>query len=573
MEPYRAWNHALATYFLQGVACGSRIYLSVDNAALEAIGQQQFESEPFNGSWRNDFIASVRRQVVQGNRITLETIQGYEQHEQNVRIPQCVAFLSIWVLAAYAMKNEEEDGGEKISERNYFEQFRKILSMPGCARPSELQPGSETEEPLWKRWNQWLIEQDYMPTAHGGTTTSSKFINYSISQCLLRQADCKRLEKHFYEQMWKNSWDAQTLFSRLREKTKQFPEYLRKLIKESSDRYEVLSEAVHEIHQQWIEDGCPAPDISQRSHTPSPNLFAGLYRSEEDYEIEYYLYPKQKPQQKWENVQVEYQGKIKTLESDRSGWYSPIGDPLNATDLDKGIRCKISQPEQHLKTLQLPTRDFWILVPDPDEPDAGVYATWHNPGLGQSFIVLCKQTLLKDLNRLRDERLVAWSQEIQPFHDTSWLELHNFQVLSQTWQAVFIENWELKDALQPKVQLSISLSGGLRTPNQKSWLQGHAPNVTVFGFMPTVKLEVLQLPNESCIKNYNKVITSHPQSLEVSTAGSYLIRATHGSNVAECFVRIVGWDALQPCESQHLEKYLEKVDLPDAHTLCGTVLR
>ena len=565
MNTYQSWNRAIATYFLQGVAHASRIYLSVDDAALEAIGQQEFHAKLFNGLWRDDLIAAVRRQVVRGNRVDLSTIQDYDK---NSRIPSGVGFLSVCVLAAYDMASDEE-----ISDTNYFQRLRAVLNLNNAgslSRPTGMSAGDE--EPLWKLWNQWLRGQDYIPTARQGQG-SKTYINYPISQCLLRLADRDRLEKYFHEQRWTSSWDAQTLFSRLREKTQQFPEYLRKLIKESGDRYEVLADAIQEVHQQWLEMGCPAPDQSKRSRTTSPNLFAGLYRSEEDYEIEYYLYPKQKPQQKWENLQVEYNGEIETLESDRPGWYLPIGNPLTFADLDKGIRCNITQPG-HLKTLQLPARDFWILVPDPDEPDAGVYASWRSPELGQSFIVLCKQALLKDLNLLRDERLVNWSNEVKPFEDpdTKWIELHNFQVLSQTWQGIFIENWELKDAIKPKVKISISLSGGLRTPNQRAWLQGYAPSVTVFGFMPTVKLEVLQLPDEQCVQQYTTISIGKPKSLNLNAVGSYLIRATHSSNTAECFVRIERFDALQLCKTQQLQQHLEKIDLPNAHVLRGAIL-
>ena len=184
-----------------------------------------------------------------------------------------------------------------------------------------------------------------------------------------------------------------------------------------------------------------------------------MYRSQEDYEIEYYLYPQQKRQHQWENVKVEYQGMIETLKNDRPGWYLPIGNALKDTELEKEISCKVTQPAQ-LKTLRLPARDFWILVPDPDEPDAGAYGTWHSPQLGEPFILLCKQKLQKDLNSLRDKRLVKWSNKVNPFEnsDSQWRELHNFQLLSQNWQGIVIENWELKDALQPKINLSMSLS-------------------------------------------------------------------------------------------------------------------
>lgn len=568
MKTYQEWNYALASYFSLGATNGSRIYLSIDGIALDAIGHQHFESEPEEESWREDFVLAVRKQVIDGEGVDLTVIQGFSRPE---RIPNCVAFLGFLVLAAYDMASEED-----ISEKNYFQRLRSLLGLnqyQNRPRPKGMEAGSE--ENFWKIWNQWLIDQDYIPTAQRGRG-SNKFIHYPISQCLLRQADWDRLEKYFYEHNWTNSWDAQTLFSRLREKTQQFPEYLRNLIKNSGDRYEVLTDAIHEVHQKWLEAGCPETnkDSYKRASLPSPNLFAGLYRTGEDYEIEYYVYPKEKPQQRRETIHVEIQGQIEQLENDRSGWYLPIGNLLGAEELNKGIRYKIIGSE-YFKTLQFPVRDFWILLPDPEEPNAGTFATWHIPRLGQPFILLCKQRLMKDLNLLKDERLVKWSDEVKPFSEKSeyWIELHNFQVLSQTWQGVFIDNWELKDALQPKVRLSISLSEGLQVPNQKAWLQGHSPSITIFGFMKSVELEILKLPSETPIKRYRSLNTNQAYSLELSESGSYLIRATRGDNVAETFLRIVDWNSLQLCDPKILSPQLEKVDLSNGHKLCGAILQ
>ena len=101
---YQDWNSALAIHFLQGVAYGSRIYLSVDDAALETIGREEFETEPLNGSWREDLIEAVRREVVRGDRLDLDLVQGYETESA---IPRGVAFLSVCVLAAYEMASDE----------------------------------------------------------------------------------------------------------------------------------------------------------------------------------------------------------------------------------------------------------------------------------------------------------------------------------------------------------------------------------------------------------------------------------------------------------------------------------
>lgn len=74
MDSYQVWNDALAKHFLQGVARGSRIYLSVDELALAAIGRQNFETEPQSGSWREDLIAAVRGKVVRGDRLSIENL-------------------------------------------------------------------------------------------------------------------------------------------------------------------------------------------------------------------------------------------------------------------------------------------------------------------------------------------------------------------------------------------------------------------------------------------------------------------------------------------------------------------
>ncbi|MBP0026958.1 hypothetical protein [Roseofilum sp. Guam] len=544
MLTYEDWNRALADYFLQGVARGTRVYLSVDDTVLDLIAQQYFSIQPCKRSWYEDFIAVVRDRVVKGDRIMLERIEGND----SARIPNCVAFLGICVLAAYNMATDED-----ITDTNYFKRLRAVLQLPTfddaphlketSPRPRGMEAGKE--EPLWKTWNKWLLKKDYLPSARAGSSRRKKYTNYPISQCLLRHGDCDRLERYFYEQQWTSSVDAQTLFSRLRGNNLTFPEYLRNLIKKPGERYEVLMDAIHQLHQQWVEDGCPEPDRSTQQRKPSSTLFAGLYRSEEDDEIEYYLYPKQQRGQSYEEIQVQFQGEQQELESDRPGWYLPLGSPLTSQDLNRGIRCPITQSE-FLKTLQLPTRDFWLLVPDPDDPDTGVYGSWGTPELGTPFILLCKQSLLKDLNHLKNEQLVNWEEQSFAFgEEQDWQELSNFMVLSQAWDAVFINNWELKDALQPKVSLSISFSGGLRAPHQKSWLSGYPPQITVFGFMPEVDLEIFRWPDEQCIAEPKTLLTNQPQELYLPDQGTYLIRASSNSDIREQMIKIISWDDLE----------------------------
>ncbi|NJO94223.1 MAG: hypothetical protein HC820_07480 [Hydrococcus sp. RM1_1_31] len=161
------------------------------------------------------------------------------------------------------------------------------------------------------------------------------------------------------------------------------------------------------------------------------------------------------------------------------------------------------------------------------------------------FILLCKQELLKDLERLRDEHLLEWSGEPQPVDErVTWIELNHCMVISQAWDGVFINNQALKDALEPTVKLSISLSSGLRVPKQRGWLEGYPPQITIFGFFPKAQLQVIDLLDEKVILERSQK-TNQPMPLDVPRQGTYLIKATHAKESVERLVSILDWRHLE----------------------------
>ena len=44
-----------------------------------------------------------------------------------------------------------------------------------------------------------------------------------------------------------------------------------------------------------------------------------------------------------------------------------------------------------IKELVLPERDFWILVRDPENDTSGIFAGWKPPGIGETFLLLCRK--------------------------------------------------------------------------------------------------------------------------------------------------------------------------------------
>ncbi|HEY9669971.1 MAG TPA: hypothetical protein V6D11_00820 [Waterburya sp.] len=558
MPNYREWNRALVSYFTSGVPRGTKVYLSIDDDLLERIGQGLAQA-PKADSWSADFREAVMEKVVFEGQITLSNLQGRDADG----FPRSVAFLGATVLAAYQMAETD-----KISELNYFKRLREVLGLSGVGRPPGMKSGEAAEEPFWKDWNRWLMEQGFLPSARRGRGGSKTYINYPISQTLLRRTDKDRLQVLFNQKQWKAQWDAMTLFAHVRCEAQGLPQHLKELLSENRQRYEAVAEVIHEVYEQWFDEGKPV-ELKAGVSTGSRHLFAGLYRTEDPFfgQVDYYLYPRQLRGQQLDSVQVKLEDKLYQLRAERPGWYLPLEFPIDSSQLDGAAKYQIAIPDD-LDSLILPARDFWILIPDPDNPDSGVYASWGQPTLGTQFVLLCKGELLDDLQRLRDERLLEWSGEPLPVWERSnWVELHQCQVISQAWDGVFVKNQALKDALQPSMRLSISFSSGLRVPQMGAWLEGHSPQVTIFGFSPTVELQVTRLSDNHKVLEKSQS-PNIPIAVNFPTPGDYLVEASCAGESSERFIRIVDWSWLS---IEKLERR-EVTPIASGHQICGSII-
>ncbi len=579
MANYQQWNQAIASYFTSGIPRGTRVHLSVYDDICDRIGEE-YGLDLSANTWIDDFLSAVRNKVFFGERIDLSGLGECDAKDY----PLGVAFLATTVLAAYRMADDEE-----INDTNYFQRLKQIfrITTESC-RPPGLKTGSE--KPLWQEWNRWLMRQGFLPSAKPGSGRRYKYINYPISQSLLRRADKDRLCRLFDEKQWKKDWDEMTLLANVRREASRLSQHLKQLL-EDRQRYEAIAEAIHEVYQQWLE----YPEISATTQnreisTRSRYLFAGLYRTEDPFfgKIDYYLYPKQQRGPQLASISIQQGDKCKPLREERPGWYFPLEYPLNASELDRGARYEIignanldSASAPLRERLILPQRDFWILIPDPDNPDAGVYASWGTPPLGTAFILLCKQELLSDLQRLRDEKLIEWSGEPMPSFENSidnlnWVELDQCMVISQDWDAVFIDNSELKDALQPIVRLSISLSGGLRVPQHNAWLEEYPPEITVFGFSPSAELKVTRISDNHEIYSATVETNQKIPPIVFPGTGDYLLEATAGTSTNERFVRILPWSELairrRDSFANAPSKQHEQLDLGSGYRICGSII-
>ena len=423
-----------------GMPRGATIYLGVDEQVLMDIGAQFEQSEASDVDWVEDFTAEIRSECIISNRVYLERIANY----QSDQIPRCVAFLAAMVLAAHRMIREETDT-ETIGANAYFIRLCEILRITGGVkpRPDGLQTG--IEEKLWQYWNSWLIRNGWLPSAGRGHGKYDKYINYPLSQALLREADKEALERLFREKEKARSlsriWGKDAVGSWIRSQIQQFnSRYLRELIQESDfDRYEAITDAIYDVYSSidWDED-MPQSGTSGASAVQG-RLTAQLYRVEDFItgNIDYHLYPRQPRKFGAGTLElIHNDGNACALREDRPGWFMPLWPE----DIAGGARYEVIGHSQ-IKELILPERNFWILVRDPEDEASGVFAGWGYPGLGETFLLLCRNEYAEQLEIFKQEVLLEWDHDFQI--NDEWIEYRECMIVSPSWEGIIPQHQDL----------------------------------------------------------------------------------------------------------------------------------
>ena len=488
MANYDEWSKAITEYFVSGLSSGATVYLSVDEGALMNIGTRFEQSKANQVDWVEDFKRAVQSECVIGNQVYLDRTSGYLSDQT----PRCAAFLAAMVLAAHHMVAEETED-EIIASINYFKRLRQVLGLPHeqGGRPDGLQQAG-VEESLWQIWNRWLIRNGWLPSANRGSSVAQAYINYPLSQALLREADKKAMERLFREKEHSDQlsrvWDRDIVGSWIR--MQQFnSKYLRELIQENDrSRYEAITDAIYEVYSS-IDWDRNMPQHGSRS-TLQRRLTAQLYRNEDPIMgyIDYYLYPRQPRQFSGGTLKVIQNGCAHPLIKDRPGWFLPLWPENPAGGVSYEV---IGHPQ--IKELVLPERRFWILIRDPENESSGVFAGWGHPGLGETFLLLCKKEYADQMENFKQEDLLKWDQDFSI--NEEWVEYRECMIISPSWEGIIPQHQDLYDALKPTISATISLKGGLRVPNQGGWLEGYAPEMTIIAFDDSIELKLLAVSN------------------------------------------------------------------------------
>ncbi len=538
------WNQAIIEHVTVGIPLGSMVYLAIDEEVIATIGRGLTGGSDEGHDYVADFKRSVRdRVVIQGARIALGDILRPSRNG----LPNGVGFLSLMVLAASHMAEDETEGAARRHENDYFRRLRALLDLEQkLGRPDGLHRGDE--EPLWVNWSRWLQAEGFVPTARPGEG-ARRFINYPICQTLLRQADKNRLRRIFTRLMWQSDWDGETLLIQLRNQPGLLKSrYLLDVLSRPGPRYQALSDLLYDLHASWRES---PDDIHHNGRISNSTLRCGLLREYDPIfgAISYRLYPRKPAARQSTGGRLVQGDGEHGLEVERPGWFAALDD-VTSDELTRGANYPVSGIDGTTRAI-LPERSFWVLVPDPEEPDSGFYASWRHPTLGEPAIVLIAKGAFPLLQQLSAEGLVDWDGEPRPVAalDSEWLEVRNCLVTTEALGGVFGEEQALFEELRPATKLGISTRGGLRSPDRRGWIVGHGPQVTISGFDTDVEFRITRVEDEVVMVD-RSIACMAAQSLDISTPGTYRIDASAGGHEATPrLVRLVNWEQLTAAET------------------------
>jgi len=472
MADYESWNAALIAYVTAGVAKGAPVFLSIDEAAIAEIAER-FLPDTVTRDPLEDFTRAVRARFVAPRTGSIDL------HNVPSRLgeaPDGIGFLAAMVLAAHNMQDEEG-----IDETNYFLRLRELLWLPdGRGRSDGMPPGAE--EPLWNAWNHYLTAAGFQTTAQRGSGPQT-YLRYVFSQAILRESDKQHLRQRFAESRLPPHLDSAQVggwLSRQAINRKHLKEGLHHT--DPGRRWEFYLSA-HRVYEeaQW-QSSSVGRKLGER--TAARSIECGLYRIENLLgEAEYWLFPKQPARALPAALNLVLPGsaQVQPLRTLRAGFFVPLWpqEPF----IDEAIDLAV-EGDPGVRKAFFPRHDFWILIRDPEDP-FGAWATWR-PYLevGERLLVLCRPgPFAAEMERLYASKLLEWGERIET---SGWIEYRSCMVLSYDWGA-FIPTPEcraLTDALTPHSAAGVSLSGGLRAPNQNAWLAGYPPEMKIYGFGP-----------------------------------------------------------------------------------------
>jgi hypothetical protein len=545
---YDRWNQAIVAWSVANYSEGDAVYLSVDEQTLHAVRRKYLGLSTGNAEDAvRDFQTAICSRVVHASERSVDLARVHGASSDGT--PRCAALLAAFVFAAHQMEDDTE-----ADDTAYFIRLCQFLKLPQPRkgyRPAglELRNNQPTpEEPLWQRWNHWLVRRGFQETASRGEG-KYRYSNYPISQAILRKGEKIRLAKWFREceraQTLTRHCDRDLLAAQIPDAAASLTAArLKRLLVERSDshRFDAIIDAVCEVYDA-IDWDDPSSDLLMFGPR---RLRAGLYRTEDFITgtVRFLLYPHMP--RRWNGSALTVtrpDGAKLPLRMQRQGRFMPLWPVELGAE-----RSYPLEGDEELTRLVLPKRDFWILIHDPDDDASAVLASWGVPTNGQTFLLVCHSQHVKQVAELRERKLMNWDEVVEvPQGNETWFEYRECQVESARWSSVLAHPGceDLISALRPVHRVNVALEGGLRVPGMPVWLEGNQPELKLYQFGGTAELRVADAANlERSICPATVVNVNEPIQIPCLPPGEYVVVAQSGATTATRRLTIASWATL-----------------------------
>ncbi|MFG0243609.1 MAG: hypothetical protein ACF8R9_12555 [Phycisphaerales bacterium JB054] len=541
-EAYDLWNAAIAEWIRATGRVDEPVLLAIDRERLGEIGEGASLCSADEA--HDAFVAAVRAACVRNDSIRVEHLRGVDEDG----VPKGCSFLAFLVLAANERGEEGDDrfyqsiGRLLWPERELRQVTRQDIGMPA---------GGSCEEPLWREWNTWLLQQGFVPTARQGQGPRNKFRMYPLSQSTLSLNERSYLARDVFApamrsgslsqyldpvdlQLWLRRraragtprlWASvhDRIVGRDRAGGHRFPAAFREAF--LADCYDVYESVV-------VNPDDPSPATHRARRRARPVLVAGLLRiTHLDGSLHYLL----RPRRPLSGVDISA-GVVRIdgyeyplSEGGDPRWLDPVGPPLR----DFSPRAFVVEGVDGVVSLDLPERPFWTLAPDPVVPSDELLISDRRPDPDEYFILLVPEASAESrlvhtsLARFKELGLLDWSSRVEV--GERWVEYRRCRVLLSPWQAVAPVGTDpdVYARLAPEASDRIRLEGGLRDPRRRgAFMESALPSVAVVTESEPVIVRICELASPDTVLHETPVKRGVPGELPVDLpAGEYVLFA------------------------------------------------
>jgi hypothetical protein len=456
-KKYILWNCAIANYCLLNASTEKDVYLAITPRALAAAiakySSTRLSPEEAESNFVNTVSSAYRNWVLKYSA----GLTVFQRSAED-RLPKCIAFLALSVLAAYRMQSDQE-----TSANAYYQRLAELL---GCEHAGTYPTGFNTGEfeKLWFFLQKWLAQNKSislaMPEANSGP---GRFLAFPLTHVPLRKVDTEKLPDFF---AWADyTPGCQVPLHKLEADISRWAgtRYLTRAgvaALKDKRRRAVVAQIAHEL-ELW--DGSVTDTQGRRSATVEI-LFDTVRRQPQ------LSYLPKRPA----TFPGIFDDGVHSLESRVEGWYEPIPlSPEDGRELLEGFTWEVACDDIQLVLRRSGTAAI-ALVPSQDYTG---FVSHNSLLLGIPCAVLVHESLVAQATGyLNSISARQYQPKNHPRLPEGWYLFRD--VKAERHPETVPEGLE---ALNVESTADIVPSGGLRLGRKSAWLLGAPPRLLIAG--------------------------------------------------------------------------------------------